>query len=157
MATGSPDKLDAVREIIVGPITREWEQKIARLARQIEQLREQNEAQRAAYEKKIVQMQSEYSEQLKRYARRAGQHRSRLRQKLKEMSAQLEGIAQHSQATQEQRLSLAKSIAAVAKQLRQTVTPPAASPAGKPKAKSDLHDWASAENGEWPAKPARKG
>lgn len=153
---GSPDKLDAVREIIVGPLTRELEQKIAKLSRQIEQLYEQNQAQRLDYEKKLTRLQAEYSEHLKRYARRAAQHRSRFRNKLKEMAAQLELLADQSQADQENRFALAKTMTAFARRLRTAPLLPAASSASPGRRKKLKAKTTGDGDGRLLAKPAKK-
>lgn len=153
---GSPDKLDAVREIIVGPLTRELEQKIAKLSRQIEQLHEQNQALRLDYEKKLTRLQAEYSEHLKRYARRAAHHRSRFRNKLKEMAAQLELLAGQSQADQENRLALAKTMATFARRLRAAPLMPAASSASPGRRKKLKAKTTGDGNGRLLAKLAKK-
>lgn len=122
---GSPgEKIQAVRALVVGPQMRALEIKLENLSRQVEQLQAHNQNARADYAKKLEQARTDFELRMERMVRRAARHRARTTLRLKHMAQELQKIAKQFTAEHESRTALAKTMSALARQLRTLPPPP---------------------------------
>lgn len=116
---GKPaEKLDEIRNIIVGPHLSELELKIEQLSRQVRQLTEQNTAQRQSYEKKMQQMQADFLDRLEKYVRHAAGHKARTTVKVKALAEELRRVVGLLETDRRRRSAFAETMAALADQMR---------------------------------------
>ncbi|MEK7729144.1 MAG: hypothetical protein AAB354_12080 [candidate division KSB1 bacterium] len=118
------DKIQAVRDLIAGPQIRALEIKIEKLAQQVEQLLAQNQNVRAEYNKKFEHAQADFEARAERMIRRAARHRARTTLRLKHVAHEMQKIAKQFAVEHETRAAFAKTMAALARQLRTLPAPP---------------------------------
>lgn len=118
-ANGSPgEKIQAVRALIAGPQIRALEIKLENLSRQVEQLQSHNQNVRNDYAKKLEQARTNFESRMERMVRRAARHRARTTLRLKHVAQELQKIAKQFATEHESRAALAKTLSALARQLR---------------------------------------
>ncbi len=118
------NKIQAVRDLIVGPQVRALEGKIEKLTRQVEQLQAQNHNARADYAQKLERVQSDFETRMERMVKRAARHRARTTLRLKHIAHEMQKIAAQFETEHESRAAFAKTMAALARQLRALPAPP---------------------------------
>jgi hypothetical protein len=121
---GAADKIQTVRDLIAGPQIRALEAKVDALSRRVEQLSVRNHNRRENYRKALARLQSEYDRRMQRMVRNAAQHRARTTARLNHIAKELQKVARQFEAEHESRAAFAKTMAALARQLRALPTPP---------------------------------
>lgn len=118
------DKIQAVRDLIAGPQIRALEEKVVKLSQQVERLLARSQNRREHQLKKLARVQNEYDRRMQRMVRNAAQHRARTTSRLNHLAKELQKVAQQFAAEHESRAAFAKTMAALARQLRALPSPP---------------------------------